>query len=349
MRFVTLANHFGRRYRHMIVAMDGNYACENLLDPDLGVGFEHIDTTKGAMFGNVRSFRRMLRAIRPDLLVTYNWGSIEWAIANIPSVVRHIHIEDGFGPEERATQLRRRVLTRRLVLRRATVVLPSRTLLRIATEQWRLAPARVHYVPNGIDLGRFAAKRSMATDGEPVIGTVAALRPEKRLDRLLRAFHLVLLTVPARLVIVGDGPERPALERLALDLGIAGQVRFAGHVDAPAACYGGFDVFALSSDTEQMPLSVIEAMAASLPVAATDVGDVRTMLSEANLGFVTTLDDAALAEALLALARHPAMRDRLGEANRAKAAVEFDRASMLRSYAALFDGTAVVGTNWPKG
>ena len=237
MRFVALAAAFGSRYRHIVMAMDNDHACAARLAPGLDVCCEHIAVAKGATFSNVLRFRRRLRAIAPDVLVTYNWGAIEWAMANIPRRVRHIHVEDGFGPEERERQLPRRVLTRRLVLARSTVAVPSRTLWRIATEVWRLDPHRVRYVPNGIDLARFAGSRE--TGGEPVIGTVAALRPEKNLARLLRAFRLVADVMPVRLVIAGDGPERAGLERLSRDLGLSGLVRFTGHLDDPAALYRG--------------------------------------------------------------------------------------------------------------
>jgi len=334
MRFVALATAFGARYRHIVMAMDGNHACATRLPPGLDICCDPIAVTKGATLGNVRRFRRMLRAIAPDALVTYNWGAIEWAMANIPRCVRHIHIEDGFGPEERARQLPRRALTRRLVLARSTVVVPSRTLWRIATEVWRLDPRRVRYVPNGVDLARFSGPHMAGA--EAVIGTVAALRPEKNLSRLLRAFSRVAEALPVRLVIVGDGPERPALERLAGELGLGGRVQFIGHVDDPAPLYRAMDVFALSSDTEQMPLSVIEAMAAGLPVAATAVGDVAAMLAVENQDFVVPLEDTALAEAIAALARDATLRARLGTANRAKAVAEFDAAAMVAAWGALF-------------
>jgi glycosyltransferase involved in cell wall biosynthesis len=109
-------------------------------------------------------------------------------------------------------------------------------------------------------------------------------------------------------------------------------------VAQPQALYAGFDVFALSSDTEQMPLSVLEAMAARLPVAATDVGDVRGMLAEANGRFVVPRDDAALAEALSGLLRDPARRRAIGADNRAKAERDYDQATMFAAWAALFDG-----------
>ena len=101
------------------------------------------------------------------------------------------------------------------------------------------------------------------------------------------------------------------------------------------------DIFALSSDTEQMPLSLLEAMASALPVAATDVGDVRHMLApdNATAELVTQRDDAALAMAIGRLAEDAALRARLGQANRARAEAEFDQRRMFDAYAALFDGS----------
>jgi glycosyltransferase involved in cell wall biosynthesis len=116
------------------------------------------------------------------------------------------------------------------------------------------------------------------------------------------------------------------------------RVRFAGHIDDPAPIYAGFDVFALSSDTEQMPLSVIEAMAAGLPIATTDVGDVRAMLAAENVPFVGRLDDVELARSLTTLLGDPALRTRIGAANQAKARAEFDQAAMFRDYGALWRG-----------
>jgi glycosyltransferase involved in cell wall biosynthesis len=321
-RFCTLADRLGPGWHHDIVAMDGNTACRERLAPHISIGFLGIDIKKGDTFGNVRRFFRVLRGVRPDLLVTYNWGSIEWALANLFARRPHVHIEDGFGPEERDRQLFRRVLLRRLALRRATVALPSQTLWRIATGVWRLPHARVRYLPNGIDLARFADGPALDWPGEgPVIGTVAALRAEKNLARLLRAFALVRRDRPAR---------------LAENLGVASSTTFAGHLEQTPRAYRGFDVFALSSDTEQMPLSVLEAMAAGLPVAATDVGDVAAMLAEANRPFVSALDDTALAAAIKTLLERPELRAALGAANRARAERDYDEATMVRGYAALF-------------
>jgi glycosyltransferase involved in cell wall biosynthesis len=330
MRFTTVANHLGARFRHAIIAMDGEDAAAARLDPALSVSRPRVEIRKGDFLGNVRRFTTLLRRLRPHALVTHNWGSIEWAPAARLGGVRHIHIEDGFGPEERERQLPRRVLARRLLLRRASVVVPSHTLHAIATGIWKLP--RVRYIPNGIDLSAFAVP---PVRGEvPVIGTVAALRPEKNLARLLRAFAAT--TRPARLVIAGDGPSRAGLEALAGELGLGERVCFTGYVAAPHTLYPGFDIVALSSDTEQMPMAVLEAMAAGLPVAATDVGDIRAMLAPENAALLTPRDDAALAAALDMLLGDAGLRARLGTANRARAEAEYDQAAMFAAYEALF-------------
>jgi glycosyltransferase involved in cell wall biosynthesis len=334
-RFAAVANHFGAEFRHLVVSLDGNLACRERLRPGLDVTFPEIDAAKHAMLANAWRFRKQLRAWRPDVLVTCNWGAIEFALANLWPVTRHLHVVDGFGPEERDTQIRRRVLLRRIALGRTPVVLPSRNLVRIATETWKLPRSVIRYVPNGVDLARFAPSGAQGDPAETVIGTVAALRPEKNIARLLRGFA----TLPAgRLVIVGDGPERPALEALAATLGVSRRVHFAGHHQDTAPFYAGFDIFALSSDTEQMPLSVIEAMAAGLPVVATDVGDVRLMLAAENLPCVTRLDDNAFAAALGGLLADPDRRRRIGLANLDKARRDFDQAAMFAAYGALWRG-----------
>ena len=341
-RFARIANHYGRRWRHAVVAMDGKLDCRESLSPALDVEFPEIAMRKGDMLGNAHRFRRVLRMMRPAALVTSNWGSIEWAIANLHPLARHVHIEDGFGPEESTGQLSRRVQMRRLVLRRATVVLPSWVLFGIARDVWRLPPERLRYVANGLDLRRFrpdGLPTAPPMRQVPVVGTVATLRPEKNLGRLLRAAALLLRDgVALRLVLIGDGPERTQLEETARVLGIASQVQFAGHAPDPVAAYRAMDVFALSSDTEQMPFAVLEAMASGLPIVATDVGDLRVMLAQENLGQLVACNDAAFAAALRRLVADAALRRQLGGANRAKAERHYDEAQMFESYAALFEG-----------
>ncbi|HEY8613164.1 MAG TPA: glycosyltransferase, partial [Roseomonas sp.] len=303
---------------------------------------------------NLPRIYSLLRRLRPDALVTSNWGSIEWAVAGLlPPGIPHLHTEDGFGPDESAGQKPRRVLARRLVLRRSTVILPSELLLRAATDLWRLPARNLRHIPNGLNLRRFCPTgpvQDLAVPGEgPLIGTVAALRAEKNIGRLLRAVALLRQgDVPLRLAVLGDGEERPHLEKLTAELGITDCVRFLGAVPDPAAAYRAMDVFALSSDTEQMPFSVLEAMATGLPVASTDVGDLRAMLGTEGLPYLAPPmpgreGDAALAAALRPLLRDADLRVRLGGANRARAERHYDEETMFAAFAELLDRAASPG------
>jgi L-malate glycosyltransferase len=165
---------------------------------------------------------------------------------------------------------------------------------------------------------------------------VSPLRPEKNVGRLLRVFALLAEPCKTRLVVAGDGSEGPKLSRLAAELGIADRVLFTGRV-APETVLGAFDVFALSSDTEQMPNAVLEAMAASRAIAAVDVGDVKSMVSPENRVFVVPRDDAAaFAAAIAALLRDPVKRSQLGQRNRERACAAFSQEEMFAAYARLF-------------
>lgn len=346
-RFVQLAHHFGSRFHHLVRPMDGRTDAAALLGGDASCEVQPLGFQRGNALANIRGARRVLADLKPDLLVTYNWGASEWAAANYPNPIRHIHIEDGFGPEEANRQLLRRVVFRRLVLNRhSTVVVPSLSLKRIALEVWGLDPHRVRYIPNGIPSARFARDADPALTAGfrgkgGVIGTVATLRREKALDRLISAFALVRAHMPAHLVIVGDGPERARLEALSAARGLGDHVTFTGAITAPERILGAFDVFAVSSDTEQMPLSVLEAMAAGRAVASTDAGDIRAILAEENRPFVVPRYDVALASMMMALLRDGALRGRLGAANQARAVTHFDEAQMCAAYGRLFAGEAL--------
>jgi glycosyltransferase involved in cell wall biosynthesis len=110
-------------------------------------------------------------------------------------------------------------------------------------------------------------------------------------------------------------------------------------VRRPEELYGCFDVFAMSSDTEQMPISLVEAMASSLPVVATDVGDIAKVVAPENRFLIEgCTDEENLARGLLRLASDPELRQRLGTCNRSRARAEFGIDKMLRSYRRLFEG-----------
>ena len=346
-RFATIANRLGKKFQHRLVTLDGRFAAMSLLDPGIDASLVPLATGAHSVLSRIREMSWLVRTLNPDILVTYNWGAIEWAIFNRAFTRRkHVHLEDGFGPDEVDRQKWRRRVTRQLILRRSTIVIPSRNLQNIAVNEWGLNPDRVVYIPNGIDATRFDAGRR---DGggffdrerdKCVIGSFSPLRPEKNLGRLLRAYA-GLRSLPLQLVICGDGPERRPLEQLARELGIESQVAFTGHVPGPEAVLGSFDVFAMTSDTEQMPYAVLEAMAARLPIVATAVGDIPIMVAAENRPFIMPRDSMpSLIAALERVSTDGALRKRIGEANRAKVESDFGISAMSDAFCRVLSGGA---------
>src|SRR5262249_930033 len=148
----------------------------------------------------------------------------------------------------------------------------------------------------------------------------------------LRIFAMLDGSFAVRLVVAGDGIERASLEGLANALGIGERVIFTGQM-APEAVLGTFDLFALSSDTEQMPNALLEAMAASRAIAAVDVGDVKSIVCEDNRAFIVARDDdLAFAAAITRLLRNPEERSALGSKNRSRVASEYSQERMFSAY-----------------
>lgn len=340
MRQAQLIERMGSGYVHDVVAMDGEFAMAQRIDKAL-LG-ELLPPPGGRSFvSSTRAFCRLLKARDPDLLLTYNWGSIEaCAAARVLDLRRHVHHEEGFRPDEQERRLARRNWMRRLFLARAhAVVVVSSGLLDIARFEWKVAVERLQLLPNGVELARFMPATSPLPAPPVVIGAVGGLRAEKDHATLLAAF--ARLRSEPRLLLVGDGPERARLEELAQRLGIASRVEFAGTAKDTAPSYRRMHVFALSSRTEQMPISLLEAMASGLPVASTDVGDVRAMLPDGSRGGVCAKGDpAALAAALQGLVDDAGRRAREGAANRAHVEREFELGTCLDRYVALYERAA---------
>ena len=221
------------------------------------------------------------------------------------------------------------------------------TLARVARDKDECAPARLHVIPNGIDAVRFApnleARRRIRFElGIPqnawVVGTVGRLAPEKNQGLLVDAMA-PLLDQRRQLVIVGDGPEREAvLSRVAATLR-SEFVHMTGARTNAQDFLAAFDVFALTSWSEGLPLVLLEAMATRLPVVATAVGGVSDLVEHDMTGFLVEAGDRpALTKKLFwLLSRPPAVREVAGLAQR----IVLDRYSMqrmARDYETLYEG-----------
>lgn len=170
------------------------------------------------------------------------------------------------------------------------------------------------------DLRRREIRSEMrVAEDAPVIGITAVLRPEKNHPLLLQAFSKVHESLGnAELWIVGDGPERGRLEENVSRLGLQESVRFLGHRADARRLMAGWDVAVLSSHIEALPLSLLEAMDAALPVVSTRVGALEEMVEEARSGLLVSPGDSqALADGILTLLKDPPLRSRMGEQGQA--------------------------------
>jgi len=348
MRAVQLMNAWGGNYRHSIVSVGrGELAARERLSSAVVADFPDFpDLKSGGLPRHLWRIQKRIRELNPDLVLTYNWGAIEVVMSTrLFRAAPLIHHEDGFGPDESAAQLPRRVLFRKLALPGAArLIVPSRTLERAALEVWRRSPNTISYVPNGVDLSLFEMPPSLSAlpglnkrDGELFVGTVAGLRPEKNLTRLVRVFARAAEGLDARLVIVGTGPEREKILAEAQRLDIAARVHLPGFLPDPHKYVGLFDLFALTSDTEQFPISLIEAMAAKLPAVCTQVGDVSEIVSAENLPWLAQRDDEEnLTRAMRTLLRDADLRGQIGAANRARVEANFSLERMIETYDRLY-------------
>jgi glycosyltransferase involved in cell wall biosynthesis len=289
-------------------------------------------------FGRLRS---LFQELRPDIVHTHQIGALFYAglaarRAGVPVVV---HTEHGKHYGER----RRTRWVGRLAARHAARFFCVSADIAAAAETYRIVPRRkLHVVPNGIDTDRFLngadgdlVRRALRIPPDaPVIGTVGRLCDVKRHDLLIRAFRRMLARMAdAHLLLVGDGPWMGLLHELVEGLGLTDRVHFVGYQPRPAPCIRAMDVFALTSRSEGLPLVVLEAWAAGVPVVATRVGGLPELVDDERTGILVDFgDEAGLAQALGELIEDPVRARRLGEAGRQQVESRYSLRRMSDEY-----------------
>ncbi len=350
-RFLDLVEHSPSGLTHKVLAMDNNYQClSRLSDSNLVsiLSSSEFDTPAldGSLWQNIKTIRHYLKGQKPDLLITYNWGATEWALANrLLPICPVIHIQDGFNPEEQSGEITRRKWLRKIAYGGKTqVIVPSKTLQTIASKSWGVNRSNLHYIPNGIECKRFEGvadaetlRQYGLTDSDMVIGTIAALRPEKNIGALIEAFAKLSDDYPdARLVIVGGGMALDTLKMLTERIGLSHKIIFTGEMKNPECILPRFDIFALSSTTEQMPISVIEAMAAGKPIVSTNVGDIHDMVCMENKPYIHGSTADILSLNIIKFIKNDGLRAVTGANNRKKAFAEYDAENMRERHFELY-------------
>jgi len=229
----------------------------------------------------------------------------------------------------------RRWLKKRTSSRLAAHVAVSDSTARAVEADAGLEAGSISVIRNGVPAEPDGTAGERLAAG-PVVGSTGRIDSQKGFDLLVDALAL-LPAVTA--VIVGDGAERGALEQRAERAGVGDRLIITGWTDRVATLLRGFDVFVLASRFEGLPLSVLEAMEAGLPVVATSVGGVSEAVADGETGLLVPPEDpVSLAAGVRKLLADEELRRRLGRRGREVWAAEFDAARMAEAYERLYRG-----------
>lgn len=288
---------------------------------------------------------RRLRALRPDLVHTHLihadlHGQAAAALAGVPARILSRHNNDPF---------RRRGLflsLNRLVLRRVDrIVAISRSIARFVVEVEAADPRKVRTVPYGLDpsvvlpMARGAARTALGVGPtDPLVGVFGRAVPQKGIEVAIDAFPRVRAVHPAaRLVVVGDGPLRPVLERRARRAGLGDGVVFTGWIERAADLMPACDVVVIPSRWEGFGLVALEAMASSRAIVASRVDALEEIVVDGETGLLVSPDDPGpLADAVTDLLGNPARAAALGAGGLARLRQEYSVAGMVDATIAVY-------------
>jgi len=231
----------------------------------------------------------------------------------------------------------------RLILKRFSKVVAVSEGIGKSLIRSGLGSHRVRVIANGVDFSQWAPQESVhsietESPKKTVVGVVGRLVPQKGHIYLLQAARSILSAFPqVEFLFVGDGPDRASLEQATAALGLSGNVTFAGQKSDMAAVYAGIDILAMPSINEGMPMTLIEALAASRPIVATAVGDVPKLIRDGETGLlVESKNPEALASAIVKLLSDPLLRLRFAEEGRKRVLAHFSANAMASQYRELY-------------
>ena len=286
-----------------------------------------------------------LRSFRADAFIVGTYKKLFLAalgarMASVPRIVARVGLESDTP----------RNWKYRFALRRWTdaVAVNAQRIVGRFAELDGFGPDRVTLIHNGVPPlrapGQSSLRKELGIENDAfVVGTVARLAKQKRIDRLLEV--AALLPASVHVVIAGDGTRREELERLSERKGVSSRVHFIGHRDDKTAVYDSLDVFVLTSDSEGLSNAMLEAMTRELPVVSTPVSGADDALRENGngvpAGVVTEFNASSIAEAISNLIDSPATRKAIGAAARERALEEFSLDAMLDKWEAFLAPAAV--------
>jgi sugar transferase (PEP-CTERM/EpsH1 system associated) len=329
-----------RGLRSVLVALDEGGRLEQRLAHG-GVEFHLLGGAHVASPRTHVALLQLFRRLRPAAVHTHHMAPLlnVAVAATAARVPRLVHTEHAYQYLEPSARLRTALRVASLATSAFVVVGAEQAAY--YEQQVGVDAKRIRVIVNGVDTERFrpipnvAARRAaLGLPSGVLVGAVGRLAAVKNFALLLDALSIVRgRGLDVRVALVGDGEERAALEERAASLGITDAVHFLGWRRDVADLLPCFDVCALSSWSEGLPLVVLESMAASVPVVSTAVGDVPRVLEHGRAGLVVPIGDTtAFAAQLARLAGDPAERQRIGERARERVLAAYSQRAMVDAY-----------------
>ncbi len=335
-----------QRYEPVVVSLGGRLECDlDCLLEKAGVGVRYLGKRPGFDPRAYYRLHRVLRDSNPDIVHTH-LHVLRYALPSLRILNHTSQIHTVHNLAEREIEAGMRWIQRNAFHHG---VVPIAVAEEVALSVKRLyGIQRCRVISNGIPTDRYARPQTSRKewraregfeDNDVLFVCVARFAPQKNHTLLLKAFAQGTASHPkARLVLVGEGVLRQQLEGQAKSLGLASQVDFLGlRTDIPDVL-GAMDVFVLSSDYEGNPLSVMEAMAAGLPVVTTAAGGVPDLLEHGREGLIVQQGNVqGLSNAMSFLLENRELRQSLGRAAARRAGEKFDVSTMVQAYEELYE------------
>jgi glycosyltransferase involved in cell wall biosynthesis len=298
---------------------------------------------------------QLMRKPKADAVITVGagdkmfWGRIAAKLAGVPVIVSALHSTgwpDGIGP-----------LNRLLTPWTDAFIGVATAHAEHLTNVEGFPAEKVHTIYNGVDCVRFAPRSGTAirhtlgiAEDAPVVGILAALRPEKNHELFLHGAKQIQSAIPgAQFLVIGDGPRRAELESLAADLGLSSAGHFLGSRSDVPQLLNACNLVGLTSHNEAAPVSILEALASGVPVVASNVGSVKESVLDGVTGRLFSPGDLeAYAQAAIELLSKPALRRQMGAEGRRRVMEQWSLESMVRGYEQLIEGIFAAKARQPR-
>lgn len=335
----TVINNSSSDLRHTIICLTESGASKQLLQKNITI--IEMNKKKGNSLFFIFRLMMVLRQLKPDIVHTRNWGGFDGVIAARLAGISHIiHGEHGWSMDDPDGLNPRRVFIRRIL----NLFIKKYTCVSMQMKAWLEKDIRVGkdviQIYNGVDCNLFCPGNDEVLKSELgiapetiVMGIVARLDPIKNHAGLIKAFNRVHKKNPHTcLLIIGEGPERPKLEKIS-----SSRVLFLGNRSDVCNLLKCIDIFILSSFNEGISNTILEAMASGLPVIASDVGGNPELVKDGENGFLVPPHDyEQMADRIVKYIAEPHLVELHGKTGREQAVRNFSIASMVNDYESVY-------------